>query len=116
MLTREPMENSLIANTTMSRIISNGIHNGYEIQAIDGYVLHDNRVDYENMDGEMVLSYKTGSTTVGINYDFTNVVEGVDCGISVLKVGMFEFYAIPRDLIPDPDNQILGNGNAHEVM
>lgn len=114
-LIREPMENSLVANTTMNRMISNGIHNGYEIQAIDGYVLHDKRVDYENMDGDTVLSYKTGSTTVGVDYDFENVVAGVDCGVSVLKVGMFEFYAIPIALIPDADNQILDNDIKAEV-
>ena len=116
-LIKEPLATPLIANTNMSKMISNGVHNGYEIQAINGYVLHDKRVDYEDLDGNTILSYKVGTTTVGISYDFDNVVQGVDCGVSVQKVGMYEFYAIPRELVPDPDNQILGSGdNEHEVM
>lgn len=110
---REPMEITLIPNTRMNKMIVNGIHNGYEIQAVEGYVLHDNRIDstdYDELDNATIIPrFKLGSTTVPASYDFDNVTNGtftytdengMTVSIPVEMVGMYEFYTLPVDVVP----------------
>ena len=111
---REPMETTLIPNTRMNKMIVNGVHNGYEIQAINGYVLHDGRNDEPIFDpeileetGDVIPHFKTDATTVPVSYDFDNVTNGVytytdesgaKINVPVEKVGMYEFSTVNNEL------------------
>lgn len=123
----EDVTPSLIPNTTMQKMFIDGIHKRYVIEAIDGYVLHDNRCDEELIDpdtyeptGEMLYRYATGTVTVNANYDFTAITPDTITDINgniiaVNKVGAFDFFAVPASVIPE--NQIYGgSNNNHEVM
>lgn len=102
---------TLITNAKVEKIIFNDVHNGYRIQANDGYVLHDSRIDeYEydmmgNPVGNPILRFKLGSTTVNKNYDFTDVVNGtytytdengMEITLNVEKIGEYDFYSITQ--------------------
>lgn len=119
---REPMTVTLIENATMEKIInSSGTHTQYAITPNSGYVLHDNRNDVDEMDeegnptGNKILGYSEGDISVSVNYDFDTVVQGVDKGITVNKIGAFELYTLPRNVVPeseicditDPDHEIM---------
>lgn len=117
------METTYIENTTMERIINSlGNHTQYAITPNENYVLHDNRLDtYDIFDengnpiGEPIeLGYYPTTRTVSVNYDFDNVVVGIDGNTTVNKVGEFELYAILRSEVPE--NQIFSNDTEHEVM
>lgn len=123
-ITYEEVTPALIPNTTMQKMLTDGVHKTYRIQAVKGYVLHDNRIDDIAPEGNVVLNFKTGSTTVSASYDFTVVTNGtftytdengVRQSIIVQKIGEYEFYTLPEDVVPS--NQIFGGGNSdHEVM
>lgn len=103
--TYEDVTPTLIANTTMQKRLLNGVHKSYLITANEGYVLHDNTLDYTDIDpvtGEevLVLGFTDNTKTCGANYDFT--------------ANSREFYAVPRNEVPE--NQIFGGGNNPEVM
>lgn len=96
-----------IENTTVRKLLINGVHSGYFINANDGYVLHDKGLDTDkyNEDFTEVIGitpgYSAGTCSCGINYDFT--------------ANPREFYAVLRTEVPE--NQIYGGGgNDHEVM
>lgn len=100
---------SLIDNTTMKvRSTDNGVTIlSVRITPVPGYVLHDSFSDYPGLDPETgdqipVLGYVRGTISIGANYDFT--------------ANPREFYAIPESDVPDPENQIFGGNNDHEVM
>ena len=103
----ENVEPTLIENTTIRKMISNGVDRAYLIEANDGYVLHDNRCDLEP-DGVTVLEtvelFATGTISVSINYDFNNTTigtyEGVD-GVTynVTKIGAYELYTLPASAV-----------------
>lgn len=105
-VTYEDVIPSLIANTTMRKLLSDGVHRVYYITPVDGYVLHDNAVDWTDIDPETgeeitITSYYTGTCSCGANYDFT--------------ANPREFYAVPADSVPA--DQIFGGvNNDHEVM
>ena len=116
-----------IPNTKVEKMLNNGVHRTYRITPNEGYVLHDNRVNEEVIDpetleptGEIIMFYAVGSTTVRYDYDFTVVVPDTITDINgntiaVNKVGACEFFAVPRNLIPE--NQTFGVGNNdHEIM
>lgn len=119
---------SPIENATMRELLNNGVLYKYRIQAVDGYVLHDNRVDVEELDpetleptGNIIPWFKFGSTSVPLTYDFDNVTEGtytytdengMSVTIPVSKIGMYEFYTLPASIVPT--NQICEVENTHE--
>ena len=100
---------SPIPNATMLEKLKDGSLYAYAIKAVDGYVLHDSRIDEAEFDpetfeptGNMTPRFKTGSTTVPKNYDFDTTIEGTyqtNQGeiIEVNKIGEYEFYTIPND-------------------
>lgn len=107
---REPMETTLIPNTTMNKMIVNGVHNGYEIQAVNGYVLHDNRINGLDDFDNVVPRFKYGATTVPVSYDFDNVTNGaftytdengMDVTVPVEMIGEYEFYTLPVSVVPE---------------
>lgn len=111
---------TLIPNTTMQRVIRDGVHKQYYIYPNEGYVLHDNASDYTDIDPDTgeeitVLTYYTGMCSCGKNYDFDNtiVIDGYTA------YGSREFFARPATEVPDPDNQIFGGVTTepeHEIM
>lgn len=103
---------SFIPNATMQEVLRDGDLFAYSIQAKEGYVLHDSRIDEPIFDeetlehtGEIMLGFKVGSTTVPANYDFGNVEKGTyvytdSTGeiveVEVEKVGMYKFYTLEK--------------------
>lgn len=105
-VTYEDVNPSLIENTTMQKLLSDGVHRAYKISPVDGYVLHDNAGDWTEPDeitGEetTVLAFYTGTCSCAASYDFT--------------ANPREFYAVLASTVPE--NQIFGGvNNDHEVM
>lgn len=66
-----------IANTTQLEKLRNGVLYGYAIAPVEGYVLHDNAMDYPLFDdngnetGEIVQVFTEGTCTCAASYDFT---------------------------------------------
>ena len=92
-------------NTTMQKVFINGVHKLYEITPIDGYVLHDKRLDIVTEDEfgnqHTELWFTPSAAGVPAAYDFV--------------ANPNEIYAIPRSQVDE--NCILGGGdNDHEVM
>jgi hypothetical protein len=93
MITRE-QTTPRIDNTQMWKLFNDGNHIGYAIQAIDGYVLHDNSFDLETR-----MVFKDTESTVGTSYDFDNVRKTTVCGQPVKMVGEYEFFAIETSVV-----------------
>ena len=95
--TYEDLTLTLIENTIMQKMIGDGTHQAYVIKPIDGYVLHDNALDFSILDEddiekeEIVLGYTTGTCTCAASYDFTE--------------NSREFYAILKTSVDE--NQIF---------
>lgn len=73
-------------NTVMKKFLIDGVHKQYVIQAIEGYVLHDNRLDYiegnpDTMEETLKLGYTGEMVSCRYDYDFT--------------ANPFGFYAVP---------------------
>lgn len=100
-VTPTPIENAIV-----EKGFSNGVHKIYRVQSASGYVLHDNRLDYTEIDDvTLEETPKLGYTgqTVSCRYDYDFIANP------------FEFYAAPIDDIPE--NQIFGVGNSnHETI
>ena len=104
-ITYENVTPSLIENTTMRKLLRDGVHQAYVISPVDGYVLHDNARDWTDNDpvtGEEILyrGYTTGTASCGANYDFVTNPR--------------EFYAVPEADVPA--DQIFGVTGDHETM
>lgn len=112
----EDVRPTLIPNTIIQKRLRDGVDYQYWIEAVDGYVLHDKRIDepvyddFGNETEEIMPWFKIGVTTVAANYDFDNITNGtytyvdennMTVTIDVLKVGMNEFYAIPNSIVPN---------------
>ena len=75
-ITYENVIPSPIENTTVKKLLVDGIHKTYNITANAGYVLHDNTLDYFKIDengnitNELVLDYTTEMTSCRWDYDF----------------------------------------------
>lgn len=101
----EEVNPSLIENTKLEKVLRDGVnHIQYRIQALPGYVLHDSRLDWEDIDPEtrepvFRRGYTRGRKTFAASYDFA--------------ANPFEFYAVPDDSVPA--DQIFGGGNDHEI-
>lgn len=112
----EDVNPSLIPNTTMQKRLLDGVVKTYRITANDGYVLHDNRVDWtDDMTNEEHILFATGTISVRYDYDFSVVTQGTYNGTPVTKVGAYELYAIAEDLVP-ADSIYGGGGNDHEII
>ena len=104
--TYEDVIPSLIENTTMQKRLRDGVHTTYTIKANEDYVLHDNTMDWTEIDqltGEetLYLGYAIGTKSCGANYDFV--------------ANPREFYAVLRSSVPA--YQIFsGVNNNHELM
>ena len=91
-ITFEPINPSLIPNTTITKGFLNGVHRTYRITPNDGYVLHvkewDNTAYDEdgNETGDVVLGYQTGMASVGFNYNW--------------EENPREFFAVLADSVP----------------
>lgn len=104
--TYEEINPTLIENTTMQKMLLNGVHRTYVIQANEGFVLHDKALDGEivdDMTGEVLgitLGYTRGSVSCAASYNFTTNTR--------------EFYAVPENEVPA--DQIFGNADQPEIM
>lgn len=119
-ITYEEVTPSIIPNTTMRKMLSNGVHRTYVIEPVEGYVLHDNTADGIDLEDNIVPRYSTGTCSCGASYDFSTTemtvpdINGNE--VTVTAYGSREFFAFPSDLVPDPENNIYGGGGDHEVM
>lgn len=106
--TYEDLNPTFIENTTMQKGYMDGVFKIYSITPNEGYVLHDQLLDFVEIDpengepvGEVILGYYDGTRTVGANYDFV--------------ANPREFYAVLRTTVPE-DNICGGGNNDHEIM
>lgn len=61
----------MIENTVIELKTSKRGRSVYYITPIDGYKLHDNRLDFEDLDrGTIIEGFTTGSVSVAKNYNF----------------------------------------------
>ena len=119
-ITYENVTPSLIPNTTMQKRFIDGVHKQYIVEAVDGYVLHDNGGDGIDLQGNIVYRYSAQSSSCGANYDFSSTemtIPDINGNmVTVTAYGSREFFAFPANLVPDPENNIYGGGGDHEVM
>ena len=107
--TYEEVTPSIIENTTMRKVLMDGVHRLYEITPIDGYVLHDSRMDSPEYDEETMTEtgitlngYRRSTASCPATYDFVTNPWG--------------FYAVPESDVP-ADRIFGGGGNDnHEIM
>lgn len=99
-VTYEAVEPTPIANALVQKCYQDGVHKSYFITPNEGYVLHDNAYDFEDMDGNQFLGYRTTTATCGANYDFA--------------VNSREFYAVLETDVPA--DQIFNNPGGAEIM
>ena len=96
----------IIANTTMKKYVTDaGVERVYEIAPIDGYVLHDSRKDWTDIDQEtneevVFEGFASGSVSVPIRYDF--------------EANPYNLYTKLASEVPA--DQIFGGGSNEEVM
>ena len=102
--TYELMTPSPIENTEVKKRYRDGVHNGYNIKPIAGYVMHDNAMDYENPEtGDFILGFRSSQASVGANYDF--------------EVNDRGFYCVPENEMPENSELFgVGGNNNHEIM
>ena len=120
--TFEEMATSLIPNTTMRKRLVDGVHKSYHIQPISGYVLHDNTMDYINIDPNTYeettkFGYSPSSVyvTCGASYDFSTHTVTDENGNAYTAYGNRDFFAVLESEVPA--DQIFGGGdNDHEIM
>lgn len=118
--TYEDITPSLIPNTTMRKVLEDGVHKAYYLKAIDGYVLHDKARDWTDIDPvtmeetEYHRGYTRAEASCWNDYDFTTSQITIDDGTIVTAYGEREFFAIPDTDVP-ADN-IFGTGNNHETI
>ena len=92
-ITKEDVNPTLIPNTTMQKVFRDGTHTVYYITPNAGYVLHDSAFDFEDMDGNQFLGYRTTTASCAANYDFA--------------VNPRQFFAVPENEVPA--DQIFNN-------
>lgn len=128
--TYETVTPTLVPNTVTQKKLLDGVFKIYEIKPNEGYVLHDKRIDLDELDpntgmptGNIIPWFKISSTTVSKNYDFDNVTagtytytdeNGMPVTIPVSMIGEYEFYTLPERIVPT--SQTCGGDLDHEVM
>ena len=105
-ITYENVIPSPVDNTTVRKLLRDGTHIQFTIQANSGYVLHDKENDGHILDpetGELVftLAYTRGVCSERYDYDW--------------DTNEREFYCILESEVPDPENQIVGDTPDHET-
>lgn len=121
-ITYENVTPSLIPNTTMQKMLTDGVHKAYRIKPIANYVLHDNAMDFSYQDPETMeetqkFGYSPSSVYVscGANYDFSTHTVIDENGNVYTAYGNRDFFAIPESTVPS--DQIFGvDEPEHEVM
>lgn len=114
-VTYEDVTPPIIANTIMKKRLYDGVFKQYTIKPIEGYVLHDNTLDYQTADPEtgeplfdengnelITQGFASGEKTCAATYNFVTNPR--------------EFFTVPESSVPA--DQIFGGGgsNDHEVM
>lgn len=105
-ITYEDIVPALVGNTTMRKMLVDGVDRVYTIKANDGYLLHDKELDFYPADenGDMSTEVTTGFTpaqcSCAASYDFT--------------ANPREFYAVLESSVPA--DQIFSDNNEPEIM
>lgn len=105
-ITYEEVIPSPVANATVRKGIVDGVHRNYNVQANEGYILHDKEldfsaiVDFETMEETIKLGFTTAICSCVRTYDWDTNAR--------------EFYCVPNDGTI-PSDQIFGGGNDHEI-
>lgn len=104
-ITYEEVTPSLIPNTTMKKMLSNGLHRTYQITPIANYVLHDNVMDYpyqdpETMEETLKFGYSPSSVykSCSATYDFTPHTVTDENGNTYTAYGNRDFFSIPEHI------------------
>lgn len=87
MVIYEQLENTLIKNTKMEKVIINGEHKAYKIQPEEGYIIHNKFFDSTD-----TLCYRKTQTTVSVDYDFTPITLHDENGNEVIGYGENELF------------------------
>ena len=95
--TEEVMSTPLIPNTTMVKRFADGVLKAYKITPNEGYVLHDNVGEYEELDGTYIYQFASYMCSCGANYDFDNT----STVLGYTAYGEREFFAMPVDEVPE---------------
>jgi hypothetical protein len=88
---------SFIPNTTMQRVLKDGVAVFYRIRPAAGYVVHNKARDWEDMDGNLQRGYSGIFTSVLASYDFakTTTIDGYTA------YGDSEIFARPQSEITE---------------
>ena len=114
--TSEPVNPSLIENTTMVKNFRDGVASTYYITPMPGYVLHDNARDWDDTDPETFeevfkRGYTRATASCAVSYDFNSTIN-ID---GYTAYGPREFFTRPLNEVPA--DQIFGGVNSdQEVM
>lgn len=106
-ITYETVTPSPIENATVRKMISNGVHKQYYIQANEGYILHDKELDFERVinfetyETELVLGFTTALCSCFHTYDW--------------DTNPREFYCVSNDGTIPSDQIFAGANNDHEI-
>lgn len=108
MINYEDVTPSPIPNTSIKKLMVDGVQRTFNICPDEGYVLHDKAedltvVDPETNEEKTSLGYVSGMTSCGANYDFTPVVVTDENGVSFTTYGEREFAARLAGDIPKED-------------
>jgi hypothetical protein len=105
------MTNISIPNVTITPKVYGGVLKGYDIAPNDGYVIHDKEAGGTDLDGNRIVRFSVGSCSCGKNYEFnTTEITVYDINgseVVVTAYGSREFFAFPKSLVYDPDNNIV---------
>ena len=106
-VTYEDLAQTLIPNTTMQKMSTNGVHKAYRIKPLAGYVLHDNTMDINAVDPETMeevfkFGYSPSSVyvTCGAAYDFSTHTVTDEKGNTHIAYGNRDFFAISESDVP----------------
>lgn len=121
-ITYEDLAQTLIPNTTMQKMLTDGVHKAYRIKPISGYVLHRSILDIDVYDESYthIIGIKFGYSpsgvyvTCGANYDFAAHTVIDENGDTFTACGDEAFFARPESTVPA--DQIFGGGNNHETI
>ena len=83
----------IIENTTMYKVVSNGVHRATRIKPYGGYVLRDNLLDSTKIDEaspdivNKIAGYYRGERSVSADYDFDKNERGFSAVLTHLAEG-----------------------------
>lgn len=100
----------MIENAIIEEIYSDGKLLGYKVYPESGYVVHTIHLDDTDEYAKVLPGFTPSVIIVNANYNFdkkSNGVytytndEGQDTSISVTKIGDFDLYALPKDIVSE---------------